>query len=142
MLHGTSQKWPVLDPTAASTVSKSDPNERAVYVTMRNEAKNKQVETFARQAVAAKGGEPVVAHAKVDTKKGWRPTTLNPLRLKQPVHIESLEDAHDLIAELDGGATGARRGEIWKLLQQGTGMWRNNDPLTKLVPNVYKAVHR
>lgn len=137
VIHGTNGEWDVLKPPVSKTVLESDPNERAVHVGMRNSAKQGPIENFAQQAVAKRGGEPVVAHAKVDTKKGWRPTSLT---LKGKQTIGGIEEAHALIDELDGGAAGTRRGEIWKLLQQGTGMWRNNDPLTTLKPAFYKAV--
>jgi hypothetical protein len=137
VIHGTSGEWDVLKPAVSQTILKNDPNPPAVHVSMNNSAKLPQIENFAHQAVAKRGGTPVVAHAKVDTKKGWLPTALTP---KGKLTIGSIEDAHALIDELDSGATGARRGEIWKLLQQGTGMWRNNDAATTLKPAFYKAV--
>lgn len=101
---------------------------------MQNRKKLENISQFASEAAAAKGGTPMVAHAKIDTKKGWLPFGLTDWGKK---NIGSLEDAQELVGELDAGAVGARRGEIWKALHKGTGSWRNQDLSTTLKPTNY-----
>jgi len=132
--HGTSQAWDVLRAGVGKTVLKNDPNPRAVWMSMRNSRLTPSISQFAHEAARAKDGKPLIAQAKVDTKKGWRPRALTEWGRK---NIGSLEDAHDLVDELDSGATGTRRGEIWKSLHMGTGSWANADPSTVVKPARY-----
>lgn len=134
-LHGTFGKHKVLKAGIGKTVLKNDPNPRAVYVSMRNKDKKKLIRRFAGESVKSRGGTPLVAHGKVDTKKGWAPSQLNQWGKK---NIGNLDDARDLVDELDT-AVGPRRGEIWKMLQKGTGQWRNDNPATSLRPSKYKG---
>lgn len=137
-IHGTAGRWAMLKPGVGATVLKNDPNPRAVYTAMKNRAKLPSISRFAQEAEKARGGEAVVAHGKMDTKKGWRPTQLTPWGQK---NIGSVEDAHALISELDAGASGKRRGEIWRALHRGTGAWANElDAGATLKPSKYRAV--
>lgn len=129
--------WDVLRPAVGATVLKNDPNPRAVYLAMKNSKKLDGIAQFAREAVKAKGGTPVVAHAKVDTAKGWLPRGLTEWGKK---NIGTLDQAHDLVRELDQGAVEPRRGEIWKTLHKGTGAWANEDPLATVKPSMYQRL--
>lgn len=137
IIHGTSGMWDVLKPAIGSTVLKNDPNSRAVYVAMKNSKKMEGIAQFAREAVKAKGGTPLVAHAKVNTQQGWLPRGLTEWGKK---NIGSLDQAHDMVHELDQGAAGPRRGEIWRALHKGTGAWANVDPAAEVKPAFYRPV--
>lgn len=136
-IHGTAGKWPVLKPGVGSTILKNDPNPRAVYTAMKNRNKLPSIERFALEAERSRGLPAAIAHGKMDTKKGWRPSQLTPWG---KANIGSLEDAHALVEELDAGAVGARRGEIWRALHKGTGAWANLDPSATLKPTSYVPV--
>lgn len=79
----------------------------------------------------------MLAHAKVDSKKGWGPSGLT---VWGKNNIGTTDKAKDLVDELDAGAVEPRRGTIWKTLQKGTGSWTNEDPATTLKPRSYKNV--
>ena len=128
-IHGTSEAWPTLEPSIGPTVLRTDPNPRAVYTAIANRRTQPSIEDFAQAATQARGGTPTIVHGKMDTAKGWRPQGLSEFGRK---HIGTLDDALDLVHELDGGAIEPRRGEIWRLLQKGTGAWRNENPGTAL----------
>jgi hypothetical protein len=134
-LHGTSAAHGLLQPGVGRTVLKTDPNPRAVYTAMKNRRVQPHIAQFARDAVRERGGRPLLAVGKMDTKKGWRPSQLNAWGKK---HIGSLDDAHALVDELET-AVGPRRGQIWRLLQQGTGSWRNLDLAAPLKPAGYRS---
>lgn len=138
-IHGTSGRWPVLQAGVGATILKNDPNPRALYTAMANRAKLPGISRFAREAERVRGGEAIVARGKMDTAKGWRPTQLTPWG---QTNIGSIEDAGALISELDGGAVGARRGEIWRALHKGTGAWSNVNPEASLKPTKYLSVSK
>lgn len=135
-IHGTSGRWDVLRPGVGETVLRNDPNPRAVYTAMKNRIKRPLIEQFAREAVEAKGGEPVLAVGKMDTRKGWRPSQLT---LQGRKEIGSVEDAAELLGELEA-AQEPRRGEIWRTLHRGVGSWTNEDPAATLRPTKYQPV--
>lgn len=128
-IHGTSGSWPLLEPGVGEPVLRNDPNPRAVYTAIDNRPRARQLGAFAQKAVEARGGVPTIARGKMDTAAGWRPENLSDFGRK---HIGTIDDARDLVRELDQGAQGARRGEIWRLLQKGTGAWRNENPAATL----------
>jgi hypothetical protein len=134
-VHGTFARHPVLKAGVGRAVLKNDPNPRAVYVGMKNRAKTKSVRGFAADSVKSRGGKPLVAHGKIDTEKGWAPAQLTAWGKK---NIGGIDDARDLVDEL-ATAKGARRGEIWRMLQKGTGQWRNDNLATSLRPSKYKS---
>lgn len=133
-IHGTSGRWPVLQPGVVGKVLKSDPNAQAVYVAMEGRKKLKPISDFAHQAVARHGGEPVIAHGKIDTTKGWMPFNLTPWGKE---NIGSIEDARELVESLDAIPDKAARGEVWRKIHQGIGSWRNDDLTTTLKPTHY-----
>ena len=133
-IHGTAGKWPVLKPGIGSSILKSDPNPRAVYTAMANRTKTPPISDFAHKAVKARGGEPVIARGKMDTKKGWAPMSLSAAGKRE---LGSVDDAKDLIRELDSGAQEPRRGEIWRTLHRTTGAWRNEAPAATLKTRKY-----
>jgi len=134
-LHGTSGAWPQLRPGVGRLVFEHDPNSRAVYTAISNRDKLKHLRAVAQKAVDAKGGMPLVARGKMDTQKGWAPFSMS---AEGERTIGGVDDARDLIQELDAGAQEPRRGELWRLLQRGTGAWRNDDLTTPLTPTKYK----
>lgn len=115
----------------------ADPNPQAIYAMIKRRGLLGRAADYASKAVAKRGGTPVVAHAKVDTVKGWLPSLLNEEGKKT---IGTIDDAHALVRELDSGAAGERRGEIWRLLQRGTGRWNNENLSSELKPSFYKPV--
>lgn len=128
-LHGTNAAYRSLVPDIGRPTSLADRNPRAVYTMT---AKRKNVDhaaDYSRKARDARGGFPTILGGKMDTQKGWRPRALTPEGRKE---IETVDDAFDLIDELDAGAVEPRRGEIWRLLQRGTGTWHNTDPRATL----------
>lgn len=138
--HGTSERWPLLIPGIGKTILAKDPNPRAIYTMIARRDLVPHAEAFAREAVRSRGtGIPSVAIGKMDTAKGWRPQQLNREGMRS---IGSLDDAHALVRELDTGAQEPRRGEIWKLLQQGTGAWRNENPEATLRPAGFRTVKK
>lgn len=134
-IHGTFARHPVLKSGVGKAVLKNDPNPRAVYVGMRNRKKVKSVWGFAAGSAKSRRGKPVMAHGKMDTQKGWAPAQLTGWGKK---NIGDLDDARDLVDELDT-AKGVRRGQIWKMLQKGTGQWRNDNLSASLKPSKYKG---
>lgn len=122
-IHGTHAPFKVLMPGIGQTVAKGDPNPRAVYTAMRGRRQKPHIEGFANKAVEQRGGTPTIASGKMDTEKGWRPRSLSAWGKK---NIGDVDDALDLVDELKT-AKGARRGEIWKLLNKGTGAWHNEN---------------
>lgn len=124
-LHGTNASHKTLVPGVGRPNFVGDPNPRAVYTMMANRKRLDRAADYARKARDAKGGYPTVLGGKMDTKQGWRPRALSPEGEKE---IGTVDDALDLIDELDAAAAEPRRGEIWRLLQRGTGAWHNVDP--------------
>ena len=129
VIHGTSGAWKKLTPGVGPSILSGDPNPRAVYVAMKNVDKLPGISQFAEEAARARNGVPTIAHTKIDTQKGWGPRSLTEWGRK---HIGSRDDAHALIEELDGGVAEPRRGEIWEMLQRGTGAWVNEDPAVEV----------
>jgi len=133
--HGTNSRWEVLRPGVGETIASRDPNPRAVYVgTSTRGLRGGGLAAFARQAVRKRGGEAVLALARIDTEKGWRPRGLTEWGRK---NIGSLEDAEDLVAQLDEGLRGAERARAWKAISRGVGAWVNEDLATVLRPIRY-----
>lgn len=79
----------------------------------------------------------MIARGKMDTKKGWQPRQLTSWGR---ANIGSVDDAKDLVDELDAEPSRERRGEIWRLLQKGTGSWTNRDPEAVLRPSSYRPI--
>lgn len=134
VIHGTSGRWDVLKPAVSPTVLERDPNAQAVYVASDVFGKHRGISDFAHSAAKRHGGEPVIAHAKIDTKKGWMPFNLTPWGTK---NIGDVDDARALVEELDTIPDRAGRGEIWKKLNLGIGSWRNDDLSAELKPSHY-----
>lgn len=132
-IHGTSGKWDVLAPGIGPTVLRGDPNARAVYTAMKSRTKLPGVQSFAEEAARARGGEPMVAHGKMDTRKGWLPFQLSAWGRK---NIGDIDAAHELVSRLDTTPK-ADRGKIWETLHRGVGSWRNQDPGATLTPTRY-----
>jgi len=128
-LHGTNASHKTLVPGAGRPNFAEDPNPRAVYTMMANRRRLESAADYARKARDAKGGYPTIVGGKMDTKQGWRPRALSREGRKE---IGNPDDALDLVDELDAGAVEPRRGEIWRLLQRGTGAWQNVDPRAML----------
>lgn len=123
-VHGTSGLFDVLRPAVTGKTLPTDPNMQAVYTAIGNRSAFKRggVGGFAEEAARRRGGQPHILRGKMDTRKGWRPTLLNDWGRQ---HIGDVEGAQALVDELDAGVKRARRGEIWQLLQRGTGRWQN-----------------
>lgn len=136
-IHGTSGAWSELKPGVGSTILRTDPNPRAVYTAIANRRTEPSIAGFAAAATKARGGTPTIARGKMDTAKGWRPQGLSEFGRR---HIGTVDDAVGLVHELDAGAVEPRRGEIWRLLQKGTGAWRNEDPSATLRATEHQAV--
>lgn len=136
-IHGTAGRWPVLQAGVGSTILKNDPNPRGIYTTIKNRNKMPSIERFAVEAERSRGMPAAVAHGKMDTKKGWKPSQLTPWG---KANIGELVDAHALVDELDRGVVGDRRGEIWRMLHKGTGAWSNSDPTVPLKVTHYSDV--
>lgn len=135
-IHGTHASFKVLKPGIGKSILRSDPNPRAVYTAMRGRKKLEGIKEFANKAVAARKGVPTIASGKMDTRKGWKPTVLTEWGRK---NIGEVDDAWDLVDELDA-ATGKRRGEIWRMLNKGTGRWSNEDPAAILKVTKNKVI--
>lgn len=137
-IHGTFGPHKVLIPGAVSKVLASDPNPQAVYTAMRGRGRRlRSIKDFAVASARRHGGEPVIAHGKMDTAKGWLPTTLSESGKKT---IGTIDAAHDLVDRLDEITDKKERGKIWKALNTGTGAWRNVDPAAQLKPTKYVKV--
>jgi hypothetical protein len=121
VMHGTSGAWKKIV-VKGKSILRGDPNPRGVYVGTKRRSAKKAIEGFARSATKARGGKPTVSIGKVDTKKGWEAHGLTPWGKK---NIGGTDDVKDLVDELDSGAKGERRGQIWRALQKGVGAWRN-----------------
>lgn len=136
VMHGTSGRWAVLRPRVGAAIGKRDPNEAALFLATKRRSSVSGVAGFAHEAVKARGGEPVIGLAKVDTKKGWTARTLTDWGKK---NLGSLEDARDLVAELDENPTRERRKEIWQAVQKGVGSWTNpSNPAATAKPFRYR----
>lgn len=121
-IHGTSGRWPVLQPGIGSTILKNDPNPRAVYTAVPSRRTLERVRDFAHSAQDARGGEAVVAAGKMDTADGWMPSTLSDWGRR---NIGSVEKLQDLVLSLDDIADKKARGKVWEQVQRGSGRWNN-----------------
>jgi hypothetical protein len=139
VLHGTSGEWDVLRPNVGKTISPSDPNPKSLYVGTRNSMTEPHVSQMARQAVQDRGGTPVVARTKIDTRKGWVPHTLTAEGRKSMGSLEGARDTLDDIDRIAGRDKAARtaRGEHWKKIQQGVGAWFHPEHTATLKPGRY-----
>lgn len=138
-IHGTSGKWPTIKPGVGPAIAANDPNARAVYVGTRNRAIHPAISQFAREATAARGGTPQVAHGKIDTQQGWGPRSLTAWGQK---NVGGIDEMHDILRQLDSGITGPERGALWEKVQRGVGAWRNQDATTPLTPDFYSHTTR
>lgn len=121
VVHGTNAEHEFLGSHVGEKVNPTDPNPKGLYVATKNRQMEKGVGSFARAASKARGGSPVVAHAKIDTSKGWRPHALTKWGRE---NLGGLEDAMNLVHELDaGGLSRVERGQLWQDLQRGVGAW-------------------
>lgn len=138
VMHGTNQQWDTLKAGVGKAIAAGDPNPRAVYMATKGRQLKPGVEGFARAATKQRGGSPTVAHAKVDTAKGWKPRTLTSWGQK---NIGSMDDAHDLVDDLHhGGSKGGARGELWKRLMKGISTWHHPDASKSVKPTRYRPV--
>lgn len=138
-IHGTHAPHEVLKPGIGKPVfGKSDPNPRAVYTAQKSRTKLPGIATFARQSAAAKGGNPMIAFGKMDTKKGWEPFGLTAKGRKT---LGDIEEAKDLVRQLDEKVLSkAERGQAWRTLNESVGAWRNRNLSATLKPNYYKTL--
>lgn len=128
VVHGTSGAWPVLKAGVGKAVAAADPNPRSVYMAGKTRDMINQARRFARDAVKARGGSPVVAHAKVDTRRGWEPRTLTAWGRK---NVGEVDDMHDIVRGLDDKSlTKAERGRLWEKVNRGVGSWHNPENLS------------
>ena len=138
VVHGTFSHFETLKPAASEKVVRSDPNPQGVYVATRRRAALPLVAQFARDASQRHGGAATIAHAKIDTAKGWIPHQLTEWGKK---HIGDLDEAEDLVASLDeAGLSAKERGEAWQSVQKGIGSWKNRDLSTSVRVTRYKDV--
>lgn len=137
VIHGTSGKWDALRAAVRPKVVSSDPNPQLIYMAAAGRARQKGVESFAR-AAAEFGGTPVIAHAKIDTAKGWLPHQLTAWGRKE---IGSPLEAADLVRSLDRLPKGSpERGKLWETIQRGIGSWKHPDPAFQLPIKKYRDV--
>ena len=134
-IHGTTGAWKSLQAAVGQPILRNDPNARAIYTAMKSRKKLPGIEAFARAAQKARGGEALVAHGKMDTKKGWKPFGLTQWGKE---NLDGIEDAHALAASLDTLPDKASRGKVWRKLHQAVGAWRNEDLTAGLRPTHYE----
>jgi hypothetical protein len=134
-VHGTYAKHPELIAAIGSKILKSDPNPRGVYSAMKSRRKIEAVKPFAQRSSAARGGTPLIAHGKMDTKHGWKPFNLS---REGKEHFEGdIEGARRLVKKLDAVKDKKERGEIWKTLHKTVGSWSNDNVHATLKPKRY-----
>lgn len=139
-VHGSYHPWDVLKGGVGKLNMPSDPNPRALYMAGQGGKKIKGlVQEFAERAVATQGkGKAVVTRAVMNTKKGWKPRALSVYGKK---HIGTVEDALDLIDDIDSGVlTAKEKGEAYMKLNRGVGSWWNpENPGSTLKPIKWKS---
>jgi hypothetical protein len=124
VIHGTNQAMESLIPRHLlnrGPVNLTDPNPSRVYLALKRKVKPKgyTVTSFAEQAAAAHGGTPTILHAKVDTKHGWGPISVNKWGTDRGYNVSDLKD---IVEELDDPAIrGAKRADLWRTLNKATG---------------------
>jgi hypothetical protein len=139
VIHGTNARYDKLRAGVGPTVLTNDPNPRRVYLGLSNRRNRPSIGRFAHEAVEAKGGSPVIAEAKVDTAKGWLPSTVKP-----GGPSETVDDAIDIIDELDsikgrGADARKKRGPLWRRLHASVGRIQNDEVSGATVtPRKYK----
>ena len=136
VIHGTSQTFPKLLAGVGRTILKADPNPRAVYMATKRRSAVPSVTHFAESATKARGGSPVIAHAKIDTSKGWVPHAVTRWAREKGM---GKDDLLDVIDQLDAGAKGKERGALWEKVQRGVGAWKNLDVTTSVKPRLYRS---
>lgn len=134
-VHGTYEKFKVLRGGVGKANLLGDPNPRALYIAGKGgKARDKLIREFAERSVKTQGkGSPVKAQVVMDTAKGWEPRALSAYGRK---NIGTVEDAMDLIDEMDSGLlSAAEKGEAYKRLNKGVGSWWNpENPGSTLKP--------
>jgi hypothetical protein len=133
-LHGTSGKWDVLKAGIGKSILSSDPNTRAVYVATKRRKSIAPVSHFARSAVKSRGGEPVLAVGKIDTKKGWLPASLTAQARRDGV---ALDDVKDVVSTIDRLPSRSERGSLWRMINNYVGAWRNENTSATIRPRRY-----
>jgi len=134
-VHGTSGRWTTLVPGIGRAIAPNDPNVRAVYVATAKRSTFSNVKHFAKNAVKARGGEPVIAMGKIDTRKGWVPASLTEKARKAGV---GLDDVRDTIDAIEKTPSRSERGKLYRAVHDYVGAWRNKDPSTVIRPTKYK----
>jgi hypothetical protein len=129
--HGTNQALKRIKPrsvTGKGPVLRNDPNPPMVYMAP-GVAKGRHVQYFARDAANRYGGQPTLLSAKLDTKKGWRPTRLTRWGKSQGYDVDDLDDIiYQLDQRLPDGRyeiRGKARGELWEILNRASGAITN-----------------
>jgi hypothetical protein len=135
-VHGTYDEHKELRPGAVDKVMSSDPNPVAVYTAMRNKSNVSGVAPFAHASAKKFKGTPLIAHGKMDSRKGWNPVGLKVRKDKKI--FEDVDDARRVVQELDRTPSKAERGPLWEKLQKGSGAWRNDNPESTLKVTKYK----
>ena len=135
-IHGTYAKHKRLIAGIGDKILKSDPNPRGLYTAMKNRKKVDAVRDFAWASAKTRSGAPVIAHGKMDTKRGWKPFNLSQEGRK---HFEDdIEGARRLVRELDQTPDKKQRGALWKTLHKTVGSWSNEDVHATLKPSRYR----
>ena len=145
VVHGTNQMYKVLRPrtsTGKVSVLSTDPNPSAVYMASKTRHLRPGVEAFARAATKAYGGSPVVARAKIDTKKGWYPSRVSSWAKSKGYELEDLQDIVEDLDAIKGRGPKAKkeRGELWEILSRGVSVWQNRNPAATVRPIRYRQV--
>lgn len=141
VIHGTHNRWDELKAGVGKAIAPNDPNPRAVYVGTDNSMTRPGIEGLARDAVDSRGGEPVVAHAKIDTSEGWIPHGLSGWARDKGIDRDHILENIELLDETGPyRVKGEERGKLWEEIQRSVGSWKNRDPNTTLEPNYYKKV--
>jgi hypothetical protein len=124
-MHGTNQFFKRLMPGIKPTVLVNDPNPRAVYTMLKTRGRIGSAQQFASEAAQKYGNRPTILTGKMDTRKGWEPIALTEWGRK---NVGELDDLKDIVKELDNPALNRKqRGELWKIVNQASGAWRNKD---------------
>ena len=137
VVHGTAGQWENLVRRFGGAISgRLEVNPRSVYVATKNRRTRPGIELFAHRAAQARGGDPSIAHARIDTEEGWIPHGLTEWARNEGL---THEDFIDVIKDLDEG-TEEGRGGLWETLQRGVGSWRHADPTATLRPDYYEGL--
>ena len=137
-VHGTNQAYKVLRgrlPREAATFA-LDPNPAGLYMAAKTRSGFSGASGFARSAAKSRGGAPLVATAKIDTARGWRPR-LKPTALRSGVTHDDVVDMIELLDEK--GTSRTERGEAWRFLNKHVGAWVNTHSGAKARPHKWSA---